>query len=297
MRYEVVIVGGSLAGCSAAIFFARRGLKVALVERNPDLQAYKKVCTHFIQPSAFPVLQRLGLDEVIETAGGVKSHTHNWNRWGWFSNDRLTEEMEPIPPGYCLRREKLDPLLRQMAIDTPNITFMPGHNARGLMWEDGVVKGVRLESKTASAQTLQGKLIVGADGRQSRLAKLAGVKEVVRPNNRFIYFAYYRNLPLKSGTDTQFWLKQPEVAYAFPNDDNVTLLACLLPKAQLTAFKTDIEGNFTRFFKSLSDAPNLDEGERVSEMRGILEVPNIFRTPVAPGLALIGDAAVVSDPL
>ncbi|MGO8779768.1 MAG: FAD-dependent oxidoreductase [Rhodomicrobium sp.] len=71
-EYDAAIVGASIAGCSAAIFLARNGAKVALIERDPDPAAYKKVCTHFIQASATPTIERLGLAEAIEAAGGVR---------------------------------------------------------------------------------------------------------------------------------------------------------------------------------------------------------------------------------
>ena len=69
-QYDVVIVGASIAGCTAATLLARQGLNVALVERQADPDAYKKPCTHYIQASATPTIQRLGLDRLIEAAGG-----------------------------------------------------------------------------------------------------------------------------------------------------------------------------------------------------------------------------------
>ena len=66
-HYDVVIVGASVGGATAAILFARQGLRVALVERHKDMNAYKQVCTHYIQESATPTIQRLGLAEAIET--------------------------------------------------------------------------------------------------------------------------------------------------------------------------------------------------------------------------------------
>ena len=42
-RYDVAIVGASIAGCTAARFFAQRGASVALIERKPDPDAYKTV--------------------------------------------------------------------------------------------------------------------------------------------------------------------------------------------------------------------------------------------------------------
>lgn len=50
--YDVAVVGASIAGCTAARLYAQRGARVALIERRPSLDAYKTVCTHFIQSSA-----------------------------------------------------------------------------------------------------------------------------------------------------------------------------------------------------------------------------------------------------
>ncbi len=58
--FDVVVVGGSVAGCAAARLFAQRGASVALVERRPDPAAYKVTCTHAILPPATPAIERLG---------------------------------------------------------------------------------------------------------------------------------------------------------------------------------------------------------------------------------------------
>lgn len=82
-EYDVAVVGASVAGCTAATLFARRGASVALVERHSDLNAYKVLCTHFIQPSAVPTIERLGLASPIEEAGGIRNGLELWTRWGW----------------------------------------------------------------------------------------------------------------------------------------------------------------------------------------------------------------------
>jgi flavin-dependent dehydrogenase len=66
--YDVVVVGASIAGCTAATLLGRAGLRVAVVEQRPDPAAYKTVCTHLIQPSATPTIERLGLAQRIESA-------------------------------------------------------------------------------------------------------------------------------------------------------------------------------------------------------------------------------------
>ena len=70
---DVIVIGAGLAGSTAARLFALDGLRVGLVESHRDVQTFKQLCTHFIQPSAYPVLRRIGLDQLIERAGGVRN--------------------------------------------------------------------------------------------------------------------------------------------------------------------------------------------------------------------------------
>ena len=46
--------------------FAQQGLRVALIERQQAIDAYKKVGTHYIQADAMPVMRRLGVANLIE---------------------------------------------------------------------------------------------------------------------------------------------------------------------------------------------------------------------------------------
>src|SRR5918994_1721296 len=129
--YDVAIVGASVAGCTAATLFARRGARVALIERRSDPNAHKVLCTHFIQPSAVPTIERLGLAPLIEDAGGIRNGIEMWTRWGWLSPP------EDVPHGYNIRRQTLDPMLRRLAAQTPGVEFMPGQSASGLVKEGG----------------------------------------------------------------------------------------------------------------------------------------------------------------
>src|SRR3954449_9112962 len=103
--FDAVIVGGSLAGCATAIQLGRAGLSVALVEKQPDPGAYKRMCSHFIQASGVPAIERLGLLEPMEAAGGLRPQMHMWTRWGW-----IEAAPEHAGRGVNLRREVLDPL-------------------------------------------------------------------------------------------------------------------------------------------------------------------------------------------
>lgn len=293
-HYDIVIVGASIGGSTAAILFARQGLRVALIERSKDINAYKKVCTHYIQPNATPTIQRLGLAEDIEAAGGIRNGGRAWTRWGWLGAGGRVDSKSY---GYSVRRQVLDPLLRRRAAETPGVDFMPGTSLHELIYQDGRIAGIRASGPDKEPVEIRAQLVVGADGRYSRTAELAGVPTREEPNDRFMYFAYFRNLTLVTGQRNQVWYLEPEVAYALPNDNGLTLLACMLPKSKLAEFKQDIQGNYTKFFDRLPNGPDLRAAEQVSEVIGMLNMPLISRAPAAPGLALVGDAAVAPDPV
>ena len=152
------------------------------------------------------------------------------------------------------------------------------------------------DSQGASGD-IAARLIVAADGRNSALADQAEVPVKVRSNERFTYFAYYRNVELSSGNDSQLWMLDPDVAYALPCEDGITLLCAWITKDKLADFHRDREGSFERFLQRLPNGPDLSRAERVSELLGALDLPVVFHYAALPGLALVGDAALAADPL
>jgi menaquinone-9 beta-reductase len=295
-EYDAAIVGASIAGCTAAIFFARNGARVALIERDPDPAAYKKICTHFIQPSATPTIERLGLADAIKAAGGVRTEFEAFTRWGWIVLPPTRNTTRPAY-GYNIRRETLDPIIRKRAMAAPGVDFMPGCTARELLVSKSRISGVLIHGADGLQREIHAKLVVGADGRQTRIAELAGLAAKVKPNGRFAYFAHYRNLPLQSGSRSQIWFLEPDVAYAFPNDDGITVVTAMPERARLAEWKADPEAAMHRLFDGLPNAPHLGKAERVSPYLGMVEIPNKIRKVHKPGLALLGDAALAVDPL
>jgi flavin-dependent dehydrogenase len=295
-QYDVAIVGASIAGCAAAMFFGRAGARVALIERDRDPSGYKKLCTHFIQASATPTLERLGLAGAIEEAGGVRNDIEVFTRWGWIVAPSQQTIRRPAY-GYNIRRSTLDPILRKAAAQTAGVEFLPGFSVRELLVDQERICGVSAQGEGDAKLDIEAKLVVGADGRNSRVAELAGLPAKETPNNRVGYFAHYRNLPLASGTRSQLWFLEPDIAYTFPNDDGVTLVTAMPARAKALEWKTDPEAAMIRLFESLPSAPSLAQAQRVSPYMGVVEYPNLHRSVSKPGLALIGDAALSIDPL
>jgi 2-polyprenyl-6-methoxyphenol hydroxylase-like FAD-dependent oxidoreductase len=325
-EYDVAIVGASIAGCTAATFLARSGAKVALIESHSDPKTYKRMCTHLIQPSASPTIERLGLRPAIEAAGAQPNDLNIWTRYGWIT---FVHSSAPAPmcdhPAWNIRRETFDPMLRKLAADTDGVELMLGHTATAVLYGEasqtaatppthgesaseapaaGVppransrVTGVLVRERDGTEHALRAKLIVAADGRDSGIAKLVDQPTKLKPHRRFGYFAHYRDTPLRTGSSAQMWLLDPDVAYAFPTDGGLTLLACMPHKDRLPEFRSDPEQALAKLFARLPDGPRLDPDKRESKVMGKLEMPNVVRQQTRPGLAFIGDSALAADPL
>lgn len=290
--YDAVIVGASLAGCATAIGLGRAGLRVAVVEKQPDPGAYKRTCSHFIQASGVPAIERLGLLEPIEAAGALRPRIHSWTRWGW---------IEPPPQrdsrGINLRREVLDPMLRSTAAETPGVEMLLGWSAERLLREGDAFAGVAVRNPQGEERELRGRLTVGADGRDSRIAELAEVPVKRYENGRFAYGGYWEGGAPTQAPDAAIWFMDPQWAAAFPTDEGLTFYAAMPTKDRLPEFKRDPEGAVVDYLSLAPDPPPIREGRLVSQMQGKIDMTSKMRKPVAPGLALVGDAALAADPL
>lgn len=293
-QFDAVIVGASLAGCTVATLLGRQGLRVALVEKSPDPAAYKRICTHFIQSSAVATLQRLGILQELESMGARRSRTRLWTRWGWIvppANPR-------VPASVNIRRERLDPFMRAMAGQTPGVELILGAAARELVRDPvGVVTGVVAQTQSGERIALSAPLTIGADGRDSRIGELSQVNTRRLPHGRFAYGAYYEGPSPAGSPDGSLWVLDPQMVAAFPTDEGLTLYACMPTHDRLPEFKRDLERVFESFVSEVPDAPPILESRRVGAVQGKIDMTNVLRSPTAPGLSLVGDAALALDPM
>jgi flavin-dependent dehydrogenase len=191
-------------------------------------------------------------------------------------------------------------LLRRTAAAEATCDLILGAKVVDLVLDDdGRVGGV--DVRTADGrQEIRGRLVVGADGKTSKVAELAGLPGHEVPNNRFGYTAHYRNVGLDNWQRSKLWiLDSGDCVYVFPNDDGVAVLATMPSKKRLEEFRSgDTEKALLSMYDGLPEAPDLSGAERVSDVIGALDYPSLLRPKItAPGVALIGDAAMVFDPL
>jgi flavin-dependent dehydrogenase len=145
---EILIVGGGVAGCAAAIALARAGRRVTLLEREPVPR--HKVCGEFLSGEALEDLNALGIN--VAPLGAVPIHFVR------LAAARRAAEA-PLPfPAASLTRKALDTALIGTAIEA-GVRVECGRSVHSLvrtpdnLWQVTLDNGTTREAATAFLAT------------------------------------------------------------------------------------------------------------------------------------------------
>jgi 2-polyprenyl-6-methoxyphenol hydroxylase-like FAD-dependent oxidoreductase len=278
-------VGARCAGSPLAALLARRGLRVCLLDRATFPS--ETPSTHVIQPCGVAILQQLGVLDAIWAAGAVPL-----TRFTLVSNRaRVSAAIDAEAPALCLRRVALDHLLVEAAA-AAGAEVRTQTPVSGLLWEGSRVAGVE-----TAAGPLHARLVVGADGRGSTVARSVGAAEYyVAPAARMFAWAYFEgvaeadgHLRLGSVGDLNY--------VAGPTDAELYMAAVCPPQAVKEAFLADRERGFMAGIAAWPElAELLDGATRTGPIRVMVNWHGYFREAAGPGWVLLGDAGNFKDP-
>lgn len=282
-RFDVVVVGARCAGSPLAALLARRGLRVCVLDkaRFPS----ETPSTHVIQPCGVDTLERMGVLDSVLAAGAVPI-------------DRLTLVNENVRvdavldrtvfprPALCVRRVTLDGLLVEAAARA-GAQIRTGTKVTGL---------ISLDGRTAGVETVRGPiradLVVGADGRRSRVAAAAGAREYdVVPGGRTPAWAYFEGIEDRTGHLRLGRIG--EYAYlACPTDAGLYM-------AGIAAGPGSAATGEPAFAAGIAEWPELAGilagARRVGPIRVMSRWHGYFREACGPGWVLVGDAGHFKD--
>jgi 2-polyprenyl-6-methoxyphenol hydroxylase-like FAD-dependent oxidoreductase len=285
--YDAIVVGARCAGAPTAMLLARRGCRVLLLERS----AFPRdtLSTHYIHQPGVARLARWGLADRLAATGCPPIRRYTLDV-GPFALTGAPPPADGVDTAYSPRRYVLDTLLAEAAAEAgAEVRF--GATVRGLMVEDGRVTGVHGPGLREHAR-----LVVGADGRNSTVAREAGAAITEdRGTLTCAYYSYWTGVPLDG---VELYPRPGRFIVTSPTHDGRNVVIVLWPQREFEAVRADIEG---AFMASVAMAPGLAErlraGTRVEPFRGTRLLPNHFRTATGPGWALVGDAGHHKDPI
>jgi 2-polyprenyl-6-methoxyphenol hydroxylase-like FAD-dependent oxidoreductase len=287
--YDAIVVGARCAGAPTAMLLARQGHRVLVVDRAQFPSDI--VSTHLVQPTGIAALARWGLLERLKATGCPAIHTYT------FDFGPLTiagsPGLEEFPVAYCPRRTVLDKLLVDAAAEA-GAEIREAFTVEDLLHDNGRVAGVQGRSKDGRVVSERAMVVIGADGRTSRVALAVRPEEYnTKPPLLAAYYSYWSGLPMDGRFDTYIRLNRGFAAV--PTNDGLTLVIAGWPYAEMQTNARDIEGNF---HKVIGLAPALADhlrgAKRQARFAGAA-LPNFFRKPHGPGWVLVGDAAYNKD--
>jgi flavin-dependent dehydrogenase len=302
-RFDVAIVGARCAGSAAAIALARAGRSVAVLDRTSFPS--DTLSTHVIFPAGVAEIARLG---ALERVGALAAPRLPWislSVAGRHIRERYTP-VEGIDYAICQPRPGLDNALVQTAREA-GADVREGATAEALVWEDGRVGGLRWRTRDGQAGEIRAKLVVGADGRRSTVARLVGEDRPYRGsrNGRGLAF-WYMDDP-KAGTEWRDVLGQWRVGtthgMVFPCPGDRIVVLFMGPADEIPQFRADPDGMWRRMLRENRRlADRLDDAATPSELnatklRATGDTVAFFRASSGPGWALTGDAGHFKDPV
>ena len=288
-QYDAIIVGARCAGSPTAMLLARSGYTVLVV----DTATFPSdtISTHLIHPPGIAALTRWGLLDRLLATGCPPIDTYA------FDFGPLTISGAPgiadVPVAYSPRRTVLDKLLVDAASEA-GAEVRDGFTVEDILIEDGRVSGLRGHGKGGTTVTERARVVIGADGRHSLVAKaVRSAQYHAKPPLQASYYTYYSELPMNGRFETSI---RPDRAFAaWPTNDGLTLVIAGWPFAKFAANRKDIAGNvLTAIDLAPPFAARLRTARREARFVGAA-VPNYFRKPYGAGWALVGDAGYNKD--
>jgi flavin-dependent dehydrogenase len=168
----------------------------------------------------------------------------------------------------------------------------------GLVWDDGRVSGVELQTAGGARRTVRARVVVGADGKYSKMAEWVGAERYEEtPALRPLYYAYYRGVTPQPEPAVEIFYQDGRIGFILPMEPGADLLALEIQPEEFPAFRADPEGRIESVFRTLPGmATRMADAVRDGPARGSRGVENYLRVPYGPGWALTGDAAYLKDP-
>lgn len=295
-HYDAIIVGARCAGAATGMLLARQGARVLVVDRDP--YGSDTMSTHALMRGAVMQLTNWGLVHNVAATGAPPLRATSFIYGKQAPIDIEISPQHGVSALYAPRRHALDKVL----VDAARRSGAEIHHGIKcvdlLSAPDGAVSGAFLRDAGGAIHKLTAELVIGADGRNSAVARLAGAGYTKRGTHasRCIY-GYFNGL---SPRGYRWHWGEGAAGGIIPTNDGQACVFLCLPQRARDRFREALKpAGFRAQIAALM--PQMDselEGGRLARrLTGFAGEPGYMRQACGDGWALVGDAGYFKDPI
>lgn len=292
--YDIVIVGGGLAGASLGKVMAEKGARVLILERET---AFKdRVRGEALLPWGIEEARKLGLYDVLrETCG----HEQRWFDFYLGPNQIMHRDLPSTTPQGAPMCNFYHPKMQEALITAAG---RAGAEVRRSAMVTNVQPGLRpcvSFHHDGSSHEVEARIIVAADGRNSMARKWGGFSVEREPPSLLMAGVLFENMAIPE--DAGFLLLNPmsfRGVFLFPQGGGRVRAYFCYPVE--TDHRLQGEADVPRFIsesvKTGAPAEYYRDARPAGPLASFETADNWVPHPFKDGLALLGDAAACTDP-
>ncbi|MCA0938691.1 FAD-dependent monooxygenase [Salipiger pacificus] len=289
--YDALIVGARCAGAATALQLARSGAKVLLIDSARA--GTDTMSTHALMRGAVMLLERWGLAEPLRAAGTPRI-TRTSFIYGSEAIDIALRPEHGVETLMAPRRHLLDRMLAEAAAEAGAELRFETSCVALIQDPQGRVRGARLSLPDGSTREVSAGLVIGADGKRSRVARLVGAG-VTRQANHTVACAYQYVSGL-SNRGFRWHFADGAAGGIIPTNDSGSCAFVALPENSAAELRSASVGALAaRHMPAMAEDM---AGSEPAEARVIFAgLKGYMRRCTGPGWALVGDASWFRDPI
>src|SRR2546425_6554479 len=291
MKYDVVVVGAGPAGSSAARYAAMGGCNTLMIEKRQEIgspvRCGEGIARHYLEDCAIPyeskwVAQEVKGAKIISPCGNVL---------------QIDEKHAGNEVGIVLERDAFDKACAKLAAKAGSEIWVKA-TAVGLLKDNGRVTGVRVK-RLEEEFNIEADCVVAADGYESQVGRWAGMKTLMKAGD-ITGTLQYRLTNIAPDPDfthyAEFLLRTCAPArytWVFPKDESTANVGIGVSLDRLKN-RVDIKGYLDRWIER---DPRMAHAQPLDMVTGGVSTAPPIKKSVGNGMALVGDAARMIDPI